>query len=465
LKWNERVRRLVGILVVGALAAAPLSLTGCWDLHEIEEYIHAGAMALDKGLTPGSIRVTIVVEEFPSQAGSSPGTSPGGGGAANLVTATAEGPSLYVAAERLKDVTNRMVTFSHVRLIILGEDLARDGISRVFDALSRSRDIRRSVGMAVADGVTGQEVLETARGNIEVSPATYLGSLSEAHQPTTGRSVNVKLHEVDIAFNQPGEEIVMPLIGLAPKPPAPTPPGKGTGGSGGGSGGSGGGAGGSGGGAGGSSGSAGGSSGSAGGQAATGGGEAQGQTVAATEKRAAVNGLAVFRSEKMVAKLTPEQTLAYQLATGKAGRVLIDFGGLATAYAGMVVQLDPVHRDVRVTRNGSQVDIALELRLQATLLELTSPVQVIDPPNLVYVRTLLAAEIERRVRDVISLAKIEVGGDFFGFSIPARRTFKTWADWAGYDWHTHFRAANVSVKAVVTGLRTGLIFQPLGPSQ
>lgn len=448
MKWNKRVRRLVGVLVVGTLVAAPLSLTGCWDLHEIDEYVHASAMALDKGLLPGSIRVTVIFEEQPLQTGSSPGTSPGGAGSSSLVTATAEGPSLYVAAERLKDVTNRMITFSHVRLIVLGEDLAREGISRVFDALSRSRDIRRSVGMAVADGVTGQEVLETARGNIEVSPATYLGGLSETHQVVTGRSVNVKLHEVDIAFNQPGEEIVMPLIGLAPKPPAPTPPGKATGGSGGGAGGG-----------------SGGGSGSAGGQAPPGGGEAQGQTVAATEKRAAVNGLAVFRSEKMVAKLTPEQTLAYQLATGKANRILIDFGGLATAYAGMVVQLDPVHRDVRVTRNGSQVDIALELRLQATLLELTSPVQVIDPPNLVHVRALLAAEIERRVRDVISLAKTEVGGDFFGFSIPARRTFKTWADWAGYDWHTHFRAANVSVKAVVTGLRTGIIFQPLGPSQ
>jgi spore germination protein KC len=393
--------------------------------------------------------VTAIFEEQPLQTGSPPRTSPGGAGSSSLVTATAEGPSLYVAAERLKDVTNRIITFSHVRLIVLGEDLAREGISRVFDALSRSREIRRSVGIAVADGVSGEEVLETARGNIEASPATYLGGLSETHQAVTGRSVEVKLHEVDIAFNQPGEEIVMPLIGLAPKPPAPTPPGKAAGGSGGAGGGSGG----------------GGSGGGAGGQAATGGGEAQGQTVAATEKRAAVNGLAVFRSEKMVAKLTPEQTLAYQLAAGKAGRVLIDFGGLATAYAGMVVELDPVHRNVRVTRNGSQVDIALELRLKATILELTSPVQVIDPPNLVYVRALLAAEIERRVRDVISLAKTEVGGDFFGFSIPARRTFKTWAEWAGYDWHTHFRAANVSVKAVVTGLRTGLIFQPLGPSQ
>ncbi len=453
------IKLLRGSLAV-CLLAGPLTLTGCWDLHETEDFAHAALMAIDKGASPGSIRVTLLVQEPLGQPGAAPGSA--AGSAVGFVTATAEGPSLFAATERIKDVTDRVLTYTHVQVVIFGEDLAREGLTSTLDALLRSREFRRSVLTAVADGVAGEAILETVRGDIEVVPSAYLGSISLMHLMTTGHSVAIRLHDVAIAYSEPGEEVVMPLLSPAPKPPAPAPPGKGGGGGGGQGGGSD-----SGGGAGSAGGSGGGSSagqaGGAGGGPAAGGGEAGGQQVAPTEKRVAVTGLAVFRDEKLVTKLSQEQTLAYLLATGLSERVLIGFGGPATANAEMVVELDPVDRNIEVRRNGAQVDIDLELRIRATILEVTSPVQVVDPRHLVYAKALLAAEIERRVTEVINLAKTEVGADFLGFSIPARRTFKTWAEWATYDWSTAFRGANVSVKAVVTGIRTGLIFQPFSP--
>ncbi len=229
-------RAIPSVLLALAVCGPPLLVSGCWDLRELEQYLHVTALALDRGAMPGSVRVTILFQEPPSGPGAGGVGGGGGGGGGGGTTATrapqgattttAEGPSFSVANVRLNSITNRIVTYSHVEIILFGEELARQGITPYVDAFVRSREFRRSVPMAVIDGATAEETLMSVRSDVESSPASCMSSMIMNHHDEYGRSFYIRLHDVIIAYEQPGEHIIMPMLRLAAKPPFPTAPGQ-----------------------------------------------------------------------------------------------------------------------------------------------------------------------------------------------------------------------------------------------
>ncbi|MCL6580796.1 MAG: hypothetical protein K6U08_04165, partial [Firmicutes bacterium] len=101
-------RRGVLLLLALVVAASPFSMTGCWDLQELEDITTASLVGIDKGPEDGWVRVTVLLQE-PAEGG---GPAGGGGtvGQAGLryVTITGEGPTFSLAVQRLNRVTNRL---------------------------------------------------------------------------------------------------------------------------------------------------------------------------------------------------------------------------------------------------------------------------------------------------------------------------------------------------------------------
>lgn len=424
-------RTIALALLAVAVAAAPFLACGCWDLVEIEEYLEPTLLALDRGTEPGSVRVTIMVQEplGGPGAGGIGGGSSGGGGAVStqvpkgVVTVTAEAPTFYVASGRLNQVTNRIITYSHLELILIGEDLARLGITPFLDAFIRSRDFPWSVPMAVVDGATGEQALQSVRSDVETSPARYMSDTLMTAHGDYGLSLFIRLHDVVIANDEPGKHIVMPLFRLVEKPPLPAAPGQSSGGGGGGSG-----------------------------------------QQAPTEKRAQTGGVACFREDRLVAKLDPERTLGLLLARGALSRAFVGIAGAVTGNTPTVLQIAHEDHRVKVERQGRLVNIELDVKVRATIMEVAGPTQALTSKTLPELGKLLASELERRMTEALNFAKTEVGGDIFDLSVPARRTFGTWPEWANYDWHQAFRSANFTVKVEVSAIRTGFLLQPLTPS-
>ena len=448
-----RTLAAAAVILVSALGCA-----GCWDYHELEDYLHVGIVGVDKGTRPGWFKVTIMVVEprTGSVGGAGGSTSGEGPGSLVLATGTAEGPTLMAAAQATDLASNRIATFAHTEVIIIGEELAREGIGPLMDALGRTRDLRRSVLLAVTDGETAESVLETVRSDVETSTVSYITGLIDSKCTEQGVTHKALAHDALIAYGNLGQEIVLPLLKTVPKPPMPQPPGQGGGGgsSGGGAGGGGGGAGGGGG-------------GSGGGGGARGAGEAAAAQPqkAPTQKRAEASGLAVFRDDKLVVKLSGEQAQAWNLVCGKFHRGYFTVSGPATAGTEVHFQLAHVDRRLKVERRGLLVNIDIDVRCRATLVDLGGPALIVDPGNLKLVAGLLDSKLETLMRGVIDVAKTEVKGDIFDFALSARGTFRDWPEWANYDWNKAFRAANVTVTAHVTDIRTGLTFQPPSPGE
>jgi len=203
--WRARFRDLP--LALLGLAVSVL-LSGCYDRIELNELAIGDLMAID--LTEDGLLKVSVQFIVPSEL-----TNPGGVGAGSglrdpFYVIDAVGETVPEAFSLLQAKVPRRLFTSHLRVIVLGEDLARAGIGPVFDALTRLRELRVSVDVIVTRG-EGATLLRAAPrlGRLPV------GALSNMlHQ----RIVPVRtIREVAIALASEGIDPFIPAVGLAPR--------------------------------------------------------------------------------------------------------------------------------------------------------------------------------------------------------------------------------------------------------
>lgn len=182
-------------------------LGGCWDRQEVNDVAFVLGTALDKD---GKKYRTTLQVALPSQLSS--GGSPGGGGGGtngdrSYYLESKTGTSIRKMLNEGQENTSRQFNFSHRRTLIIGEELAREGIIRLTDALARTPQNRLSVLIVMAEG-NGYKILE-AKAPIEQYPAEMVRELAYAYmsKPRTLRIFMTTL------LNE-GIDPVVPVVGL-----------------------------------------------------------------------------------------------------------------------------------------------------------------------------------------------------------------------------------------------------------
>ncbi|WP_201008078.1 Ger(x)C family spore germination protein [Paenibacillus glycanilyticus] len=175
--------RIAGvILLCFALLAA---CTGCWDQTELNRSSLVTGMALEPG-NHSKYKVTFEVVNALE-------TDPNKGGKGGTPTAiySKEGNSIAEATQRINESLERMILISHIRVIIIDERLAREGIDQFMDVLQRNRYVREDVLVLVGKGSPASDFLRTvyARGQyagykIQMQVETYrkvYGGIPRSH--------------------------------------------------------------------------------------------------------------------------------------------------------------------------------------------------------------------------------------------------------------------------------------------
>ena len=135
------------------------SLTaGCWDQIEIIDLALVIATAIDKGDDPDNKVVLTIQVANPRMF--IPGEGGGGDGEKAFWTATGTGKTISEATFGISHRVPRSLFFGHNRLMIVGEEVAREGIMPYLDRYFRSRETRPNLYILVARG-RGQDILET----------------------------------------------------------------------------------------------------------------------------------------------------------------------------------------------------------------------------------------------------------------------------------------------------------------
>jgi len=211
--------RVLRAVPLAAILLLSLAVTGCWDRREVNDILIVSATALDR--EEEKYRVTVQAP-LPGQMGGA-GSGGGGGGTSGQkpwFNHSETGRSVREANETQQRSLSRMLNFSHRRVLLIGEGLARSGISQALDILGRIPQNRMTAYMLMVQG-NAEEALNID-ASTEKMPAEMLRELASIPFKKP-RTIDDTVH----AILSEGTDPYLPYIRLGPSPsgakqPAPT---------------------------------------------------------------------------------------------------------------------------------------------------------------------------------------------------------------------------------------------------
>ncbi len=181
-------------------------LTGCWDRNEISDLNFIMGMAVDK-IDKEKLRVTFqwaLPEQFSSE-GSQSGTSQ------ENTSFSIEAESLGQAMAKLTEISPRTPIYSHMEVIVIGEEIGNQGIEDVINTIDREFEIRRTVNIITAKG-KAEGLLRSNTPFESVSASGINNILHLTNRSSTYRPVN--LNELFVHQSDPDVLAFMPLADM-----------------------------------------------------------------------------------------------------------------------------------------------------------------------------------------------------------------------------------------------------------
>lgn len=186
------------ILILCALAA------GCWSRKEMNDIAIVAGLSVDKADGKYLLSAQIL---NPGQMSEQQGQ----GGGAPVTTFATEADTIHEGIRKLTAVSPRKLHFSHIRIFLLGEEIAREGIRNVLDLFLRDHELRPDFYVAVAKGTKAVDILSTFT-TLEKVPAEKLYKGLETSEKYWAPSVGVHLDDLIKALISEGRQPV--LMGL-----------------------------------------------------------------------------------------------------------------------------------------------------------------------------------------------------------------------------------------------------------
>ncbi|BBH20154.1 putative spore germination protein YfkR [Paenibacillus baekrokdamisoli] len=180
--------------------------TGCWDNNELDEYGYVQAVAIDR-IKDHQIQLTTHFYNPSSKMGKGGGSkSPQKG-----INIRTSGETIFEAIRDIPMKFGRKAKWDHMRVILLGEQLAKtQSISEVLDYFSRDQEPRGTVLVLVAEGVAG-DFLEV-QPFIEQTIGQQFKKMVTSGAYYSAKASRIPLYELAIQLKSPSKTSAIPYI-------------------------------------------------------------------------------------------------------------------------------------------------------------------------------------------------------------------------------------------------------------
>lgn len=408
----------------------PILLSGCWGAKEIDEAAYAFALGIDSG--PGRNLFISVLVFNPGDSSAAAGITDQSLSPRRVRVFTAEAPSVFSGINIINTMLERQIELGHLKMVVFGETLARQGIESYLDTMVRWRKFRRTIYLAVANQGTARRVIESIVPPAGTNAGKYL-EMMFITQGFVGFTPRNQMLEFYNALKTKGEVPVAALVApritkyeLTTEHETRIDSGKLTG--------------------------------------LNGAVEDPGQSTAGApplsgEAPLQFLGTAVIHRGKLVQKLTGSETLAFSLLRGEFNRAYINVPDPEAPDQIIQMEISRIHRPkIKLKKEGPQI------RGQVFLTVLGDPIGVEadrsyeTPPKNSFLEQTVEKWIKQQCYGVFHKART-AGTDIFGFGDYARWLVPDWESWRKWDWGSSFQTMQLDLAVRVHINRPGLIIK------
>lgn len=393
------VRKAVIAMLLICLCAAA---SGCWSRRELNQLSITVGLGIDKAGNGYTVTAQVV---DPGQVA----TKASGSTTRVPITVYRQtAPSIQEALREMTTESPRRIYMSHLRMLVIGEELARSGISEALDFLSRGHETRTDFYVAIAKKSRAADILEVLTP-LEKIPASKLFLSLEVSGKFWAPTHGVHLDELinDIAVE--GKSPALTGVTLVGHP---------------------------------------------------GNGDYVSNTEhvkAPTELKYA--GLAVFRKDKLIGWLSEEESRAFNYIRGYVNQ---SAGNLECEDGGKIV-IDIVRTQTRIQSDiaNGKPQFRVRLKAESDIAESSCKKDLVDPAEIKRLNQQINDRLERMIRQIVRKAQRDYKYDFLGFGNAFRRAHPQ--EWKKLkdDWDEKFVTAAVDVEVDCRIRRIGTITNPL----
>lgn len=399
---ENRTRSRAWILIALLISLSAL-LSGCWSKRELNELGVVVAMGID--LHPRGYKVTAQIVNF-KDAGKH-NTSD----VMSVVTYQAAGESVPEALQRMLSEVPRQLYMSHLRVLVFGEAMARQGLTDVLDFVARNHQFRTDFPLLVAHRSEAADILRVVTP-IESIPANSLFSsilVSSKKWAATGR---ITLQQFITQLDRGGSDPVLSGVEVV-------------------------------------------------------GDKASGTTdkIWHTLKPNAMihhSGLAIFKRDKLVGWLKEQGSKTVNYLLNDVYTTNASFKCPDDEKQAISMQLQWVKSRIDVVLKGEELSgFNVNVYAEANLDSVQCPMDISKSAAI----SAIERKLEERIVDVfdqhVSKVQKRYDVDIFGLGeVLHRRHPKVWKKYKS-DWDKHFKEVDVTIRAQVKLRRVGSIVQPL----
>ncbi|NLY43368.1 MAG: Ger(x)C family spore germination protein [Clostridiaceae bacterium] len=374
--------------------------SGCWNNHDITDVSIAVAAGLDK-TEDDTIELTLqLVKPAVVRA-----RKYGGFEESAVSVFSSTGDMVFQAVRNILSSVNKKVYFGHLQLIVIGEELAREGISDILDFFERDHEINPKAYVIIAKGTTARKVLH-ANSKLETIPAIHITSLLE--NDIALPKINKKmLFDLLRETSHKGHDITIGVIEIEEKDGADK------------------------------------------------------ELLVGDMK---VTGTAVFKKDKLVGWLDPAETRGYLLVADKVKSGIINIPDPLTE-EGRKIAIEIIRsrgkRDVLI--QDGHIILSIEIEAIGNIGEQQSVKDIITIEKGKMLAEQLNDAIKKNVKEVIEISQKKFKSDIYGFGQIVHIKYPDYWKQIKDNWDYEFSNATVDIQVTSTIKRPGLITQPTRP--
>ncbi len=189
------------ILVLLTVIFIPL-LSGCWSRKELNNLAIVSGMGIDKS-DKNRYHVSIQVVNPEQLAGSK-----AGGGQPTVIVFESDADSVSEALRKITTLLARKPYMSHLRILIIGDSLAKEGIGDSLDFISRYHEFRTDFPIIIAKDGKAQDLL-TILTPLEKIPANKIFDSLAMSEKEWAPSRTTKLDDVINDLMSDGKQMII----------------------------------------------------------------------------------------------------------------------------------------------------------------------------------------------------------------------------------------------------------------
>ena len=190
---------LITILILSSI----VTLSGCLEHVELNKLGIVSGLAIDKN--GDRYLVTAQILNPPAIAGETQNALP-------IYTLKAEGASIHEAYKKLDQYSSSALFLSHLNVIVINEEFAKDGFSPILNFALRYAEIRPDISIIVAKDHAAEDILNVVTA-VDMIPAARL-NISALIPTRTARLTSSNLYEVVDMVNTHSTNVVLNAVSI-----------------------------------------------------------------------------------------------------------------------------------------------------------------------------------------------------------------------------------------------------------